>query len=364
MSKKSFFYLFAALFIYQSQLLAANACIDYFTVQAHEKEKLGNKVSTQFMKAAAVDSSSTTAARAEIKYTESKMVVDKLVADFKRKIEEEIPGYKLENRDAKTPGFRNITWTGYSNRFKLRFKDGKDLTAKIRVRKYGHIAESTTVAKENFKPLEWMNEVSFFEFKIENPEYANSVLKPRILIRDADADLLLNPNISKEDYAAILQRTIAVNTKKDPEAQRIASETATEMIEAIRLIHKKDNRFVPEFETLYERTSYVVPIIDPRTNNKVDIQITIDEDISTYSNLQQRYSTVYQTIDPVAVTEIKIPIPLLGVFKDAAAAQASGIPGMVTIYNFVQRLKFNSLKEFQENSGKLFHTRQNLDPAK
>lgn len=339
-------------------------CSELIALKKHQAEKLSRTVSESLLRATEPDQNSTTAARTEEKYTLSKDTFARLQQEFKQNIESALPAYQLTHRDAQKPGFKNITWTAYSNRFKLLLNDGRRITGKIRVRKYGFIADTETVTKNNFRPLESLKDISFFEFKIQNPDFENSVLKPRIQIYDQDANLLLDPHLTVEQRQAIKSRTLDLNIKKTPEQQVISDLTVEYMLLAIQSLHSHSNKFTPEFETLYERTSYVIPLIDPQTQARHEIQITIDENITTSSLLYNKDSKAYVTIDPIVVAEVKIPIPLQKDFKDNDAAQASEIPGVAEVNTFLEKMRFHALKGFTSMKGKLFHNRQDLEPSK
>ena len=296
------------------------------------------------------------------------------ISQFKRAIEAEIPGFTLVNRDVRTPGFKNVTYTAYSNRFKLTFKNGKKLTSKIRARKYGLIADDLEVNKENFDPIKGMENVSFFEFKIENPDFDNSVLKPRMKIKDDDANALLNPNLTKAQYAEIHERCVELNKMDTVEKQITMDETITLMLAAIRGIHKKESFFAPEYETIYERVSYKIPIIDTATGKSYEVQITLDDDVSATS-VGFNYTTPMYAgqVEKVTVGEVKLPIPLLQLLskggnaadlkllaKSLTSSDYQRFPGLKAVMDLLQTLSFNGLKNFEENHGKLFHLRQSI----
>jgi len=355
---KLFIVLFSLVFSLGAQAKGLS-CHQAHLVEEHVAEVLTQKQSKKFMKATEPDRNSTLAARVEKKFALVTETSDRLLQRFKSGIELAIPGFKLLNRDAQVKGKRNVTWTAYSNRFKLVLADGRKLTAKIRVRKYGLIDIAKEVSKANFEVLEWMKDSSFFEFKIENPDYDNSVLKPRMLIKDADANLLLDPQITKLQIAEIFARTKSLNPKKTAEEQQTIDETIFYMLQAIRGLHKKGSLFQPEFETIYERVSYVIPVTAKDTGITYEIQITVDGDIIAYSILNQRSADIYEhSPEAVAVNEIKIPIPLIEQY--IKTGQVDQIPGLAIVLDFISTLEFNSLKNFQSNSGKLFHLRREI----
>jgi hypothetical protein len=79
---------------------------------------------------------STTGNRSESKYTITVDALGQLTVQFKGRIETALPGYKLVVRDPMREGYKNVTWTGYSNRYVAKAANGKDIIVKIRLRKY------------------------------------------------------------------------------------------------------------------------------------------------------------------------------------------------------------------------------------
>ncbi len=360
---------------------AAPTCESFFLTkkefrQAFDPEVLSKKQSKKMLESTVPEkkAGSTTADRAEFKFTLTKESMLNKIRQFKKAIELEIANFTLVNRDVLTAGFKNVTYTAYSNRFKLTLKNGEKLTAKIRVRKYGLIANELEVSKENFNAIESMKDISFFEFKIENPDFDNSVLKPRMKIKDSDADALLNPNLTKDQYAEIRQRCIELNKMDSIEKQTTMEETITLMLAAIRGIHKKESFFAPEYETIYERVSYKIPLKDLETGKSYEVQITLDDDISATSVGLNYTTPMYSSqIEKVTVGEVKLPVPLLQLLskggnaadlqqlaKTLRASDFERYPGLNAVMNLLQSLSFNGLKNFQENHGKLFHLRQSI----
>jgi len=347
-------------------------------------EKLSPKQSQKFIDATIPEkqSGSTTGDRTEYKFTLAKDVLIKKLKAFKKAIETKIKGFILVNRDPITKGYRNVTLTNYSNRFKLTLDSGQKIVAKIRLRKYGLISNKKEVSLENFSPIESMKDVSYLEFKIENPEYENSVLKPRIKIYDKDAELLQDPDLKKSKYYEIAHRCMELNKTDDPAQQEITNQTVALMIRAIRGLHKKDSIFNMEYVTLYERTSYKAPIQDQETGESYEIQITIDENISARSlSFDYEASNYSNQPEKIVVTELKLPIPLIEKLIGDKIPYVAGekravtlekllslltpedyqnFPGLKPVIQFLETLQFNTLRSFEENHGKLFHLRQEI----
>ncbi|MFZ3230799.1 MAG: hypothetical protein WA160_11390 [Pseudobdellovibrio sp.] len=323
-------------------------------------EKLNAEQAKAFLQSTDPDknSGSTTGDRAEYKYTLTQETILRKISQLKDKIESEILGFKLVNRDLITAGFKNVTWTGYSNRLKLPLSTDTAIVAKIRVRKYGHVDDLKAVSKENFTAIESMKDVSYFEFKIENPDHDNSVLKPRVKILDADANALLNPKISSKDYKKIAQRCVNLNKMKTDQEQKTVNQTIVLMLKAISMLRSGGSYFAPEYETIYERISYKIPLKNIHTNQVYEVQITVDENITASSISFDFKSTIYNNkLEDLAVTEVKVPIDLLQLLK---SKDYDSVPGLKSIDDFLKILSFNNLKDFEENHGKLFHLRREI----
>lgn len=371
------------------EISAAIRCENIFLSKAEfqtqfDPENLSVKQSKKFLDSALPEkeSGSTTGDRTEYKFTLSKTVLTEKLKAFKKAIESEIPEFTLTNRDPITPGYKNITLTTYSNRFKLKLASGQNIVAKIRLRKYGLIPNRKDILVENFKAIEGMQDVSFLEFKIQNPEYENSVLKPRIKILDQDAEALQNSELTANEYTQIEQRCITLNPMKDSAQQEVTNQTITLMLRAIRGLHKKDSLFDMEYETLYERTSYKAPIKNSETNETYEVQITLDENISARSFSFGYEAPNYKNQpEKIVVAEVKVPITLIELLSGDKiphtpgqrrsvspeqirsflnAADYQKFPGLKPVMDFLQTLQFNTLRSFEENHGKLFHLRQSI----
>lgn len=378
-----------AIILISSNAYSAVRCENLFLTQKQfaalfNPEKLSVKQSQKMIDATIPEkeSGSTTGDRTEYKFTLSKEVLSKKLKAFKNAIEAEVAGFILNNRDPVVKGFRNVTLTKYSKRFKLTLESGQKIVAKIRLRKYGLISNSEEVSVGNFNPIESMKDVSYLEFKIENPDYENSVLKPRIKIYDADAELLQNPNLKSDTYYEIAHRCMELNKTEDPAQQEITNKTVSLMLNAIHGLHKKGSQFKMEYVTLYERTSYKAPIQSQVNGETYEIQITIDENISA-SSLSFKYEASNYKNQPeeISVTEMKLSIPLIEKLIGDRIANVPGkkravslenlialltpedyqnFPGLKPVIEFLQTLQFNTLRSFEENHGKLFHLRKEI----
>jgi hypothetical protein len=348
--------------IFANSSQAAHQCKDLFSpfnleqaLKSLQPTELNELQSAKVIKATEPSKKSTTSARAEIKFALVLENMQRILGNFKSRIEDQIKGFTLVDRVVPIGGKRNMTWTGYSNRFTLNYL-GKKLRAKIRVRKYGTIEADAEITKENLQVLENMKDKSYFEFKIEDPDHDQSVLKPRVLMFDSDANLLLNPNLRISELKEIELRTQKLNSPEKPgdiEAKEEIDQTIHYMLQAIQGLHEQGSLFQPEFETLYERVSYKVPLKNTTTGEEYDVQITLDADVIATSLLYNISAQSFKhEVEKILVTEVKIPIPLLQYLKTKDYKE---VPGLEAVAYLLQAIDYNSLKNFQGNSGKLFH---------
>jgi hypothetical protein len=359
---KAFILLIFLTLLADSTFAGSNQCAFLFFKQP-KTVKVGSKTSNLFFKAAFGDLNSTTGNRAETKQTLAGDKFKIIFSDFEKQIR--YANTTLSLRDTKTEGLRNVTWTSYSNRFKLVDDYGKTVSAKIRVRKYGTVENFLPVLKKNFTPIERMKNISGFEFKVQNPDFDfsfnglnfKSVGKGIVLIHDIDAQLLLNPKLSEKEKGEIFLRTLEINKQSDGSIDPMKFQTLHFMLNAISRLHRKDLEFKPSFETIYERDSFKLEFRSKNYDKPFEIQITIDKDIDTRYVESNIVSNAYQTIEPAVVVETKIPTQII---NEVFNPDQSGSPEVSrALIDFLNRLEFNSLKSFESGKGKLFHTRRN-----
>ncbi len=363
-------WIFGVLLLTSNFVFAQNACEDLFRQASIFSEqkleqlkpvKLSKKQSAPINDLIELETSSdsTTGNRSESKYTLTVGAFVQLLLQFKGKIETALPNYKLVVRDPLRDGYKNVTWTGYANRFLAKASSGKDIIVKIRLRKYGHVAESLEITKENFIVLDSLKEISWLELKIENPENESSVVKPRVLIHDSDANLLLSPELSKRDYQEIVERMQVLNKHEDAAVNAKNMESVRLMVKAIRRIHKEGSRLEPESETLYERDSYKVPLVNSKTGQTYEVQMTVDKNVTVTDVATQYRSAIYkQAPVSVAVVEFKYQESLRQLM---AAGLLVDVAGLQEIQNFDDNVEGYSIRRHEINKGKLGHLRRDIE---
>jgi hypothetical protein len=362
---KTSIYAVLVLVLFSVETFAAKKCEFLFMSRlefdrGYNAIKLTVEQSEKFLQSTFPDQKrgSTTGDRAEYKFTLGKEALQNIFEQFKLTIEKRISGFQLANRDPITTGFRNVTLTKYSNRFKLKLASGQTITAKIRTRKYGFISEELQINKLNFKPIKNMQDVSFFEFKIENPQHENSVLKPRFMIKDDDAEALKNPKITAQDIKEIELRCIDLNKMKTDQEQSAQNETIRLMLNALLGLHEQGSVYKEEYETIYERISYKIPLKSKSTGEVYEVQMTFDENISVKSNYFDYLARIYENQDQtVSVAEVKVPLKLL---QDLNNQKFDQVLGLQEIAQFLKQLHLSHLFAFVENHGKLYHLRRDL----
>lgn len=335
-------------------------CYHLFNVQLNlAPEALSSKQSERMMRPTRVNPNNTTSKRAEDKATLSKSVFEKIFARFKEKLQRSLPGYQIVLRDAVREGMHNVTWTRYSNKFALRLANGKVTTGVIRLRKYGWVPVDQSVIREHIEINPAFLEVSSLEFKIRDPDFESdqftSVLKPIAKIYDRDANLLLSGQLTNRQKNAILKRTLELNSdSSSPEQHLINQQLVREMLDAIAGLRAEGNRFELSFESLYKRSAYKMDVTAPGSTIKRDVQITVDELISTYVVQAQAYSKIYKAEQPLVVVETKLPISFI---DEVLSPNTSSVPWLASsLAEFIRDVRAESLHEFHIGKGKLGHT--------
>lgn len=302
---------------------------------------------------------STTGNRSESKYTITVDALGQITWQFKGRIEAALPGYKLVVRDPLREGYKNVTWTGYSNRYVAKAENGKDIIVKIRLRKYGHVANGLEITKDNFEVLSSLKTKSWLEFKIENPESEDAVVKPRVLINDADANLLLSALLTQEHFQEIKNRTKELNGNADPAIHSKNMETVDLMIQSILEIHKKGTRLEPESETLYERDSYKVPLKNKKTGQNFEVQMTVDRNVSVTDVATGYKAEIYKNAPvSVSVVEFKYQESLRQLI---AQGLIDDVPGLAEVLRFNEDVEGYSIRRNENNKGKLGHLRRDIE---
>ena len=75
-------------------------------------------------------------------------------------------------------------------------------------------------------------------------------------------------------------------------------------------LHEEGVPLEKDSRTIYERTSYALPLTDPQTKKSYEIQITMDEGILLYSYPHKVDVDAYKSEEPLTVVELKIPVEM------------------------------------------------------
>jgi len=122
---------------------------------------------------------------------------------------------------------------------------------------------------------------------------------------------------------------------------------------------KKDSR------TIYERTSYAIPIVDPSTQKKFEIQITMDEGILLYSYSHNTDVDAYKSDSPLTVVELKVPTEIIDpATKGFKQEMVQNIPSLVAVQNFLNLLTTFQAPGYEKDSGKQSLIRSVLEAQK
>ncbi len=319
-----------------------------FEVKASGKIKIAPELGELFIDAGASQRNSTTGNRTEFKRTVK-------VADLKKALQTLAEKFELKPRDAIKPGTKNVTVTYYLNVLKFDYK-GQELGVKIRFRKYGTIAQGLPNTIENVQINPDMKDVSFVEFKIDHPDFENSVLKPRGLQNDSDLAMIGTPEYLK-NFDQILKRAVQKNSKS---ADSI--EVITKIQNVLKRLHEEGVPLEKDSRTIYERTSYALPLTDPQTKKSYEIQITMDEGILLYSYPHKVDVDAYKSEEPLTVVELKIPVEMVDrVNKGFRQDMVVSMNDLKAVDLFLANLTNAQAPGYLQNSGKQSFIRSILE---
>jgi hypothetical protein len=108
---------------------------------------------------------------------------------------------------------------------------------------------------------------------------------------------------------------------------------------------KVENMFA---KTEYERTSYSLKLRNPtEPNEKVDIQITLDESIHLTKLKNGKNYDVYKKDE--TVVEVKVPLK----FSSLTEADINLIPELNEVKKFIHELDSRHVSDYAKNSGKM-----------
>jgi hypothetical protein len=277
----------------------------------------------------------TTSLRQEDKYVVSAETVDRVLGTLIQQ-----HGTQFQLRDQKQEGRKNVTVTQYALPFKWKDAQGKNIAAKIRFRKYFDTDSSVALGQAAGRPADIVKERQFVEFKIDHPQFPQVVIKPRMLMLDADAETIQNQKEFLKNKEAILARTLEINPKTSPEVVgqffEILSIVFSEPIEKLPLLAK----------TAYVRDSYSLMLKDLE-GKPVEVQLTVDREINVLDSRTQQVVSAYRPED--IVVELKVPLA----YSALTPQVLQQVPGLSDVLSLKEDLQKNHVQLYTEGSGKL-----------
>ena len=189
-----------------SSISSANAGVRCAELFKTKDPFIKQVLSTNMSKSAALSikslTNSTTGARIESKWTLESAQIENLISNLT--LDLRTKNVELKARDKMTEGKRNVTHTVYLEKFSLNLqKSGleigsdfnlKDVTLKVRVRKYGTIDHTKTVSENNIDFASFTKDHSFVEFKFPDARFKGAVFKPRMYVADHFVKMMGTPD--------------------------------------------------------------------------------------------------------------------------------------------------------------------------
>jgi hypothetical protein len=249
--------------------------------------------------------SDTTGKRIENKVTADATVVQDALLNFRNKLKSK--GLELIDRDKKTPGLRNVTYTEYTRPFfisnqvlqKMGFEvrpeaitqPNQKTTVKIRVRSYGTVDESLSSFNiQDIKFAEFTKDRAFVEFKFKDPSYEGAVFKPQMYMKKEYIKLFGSEEFIRR-FTEIKVDTLAnlkISSKKTLDQKSVEA-----MLQFIYNAHVSKLDLSTAAINLYERSAQSVALKyhsekDPDFDKKygsiedIELQMTFDQLISLY----------------------------------------------------------------------------------
>ncbi|WP_413289036.1 hypothetical protein [Bdellovibrio sp. HCB337] len=342
----------ALLLSWSLQATAAELCKNVFYWDPFLKQAMTHDMTLMAAKSVESLRSSTTSARIENKWTLERPKIEGLIKSLS--VQLNVKNIQVKARDAVTEGYRNVTHTVYLEKFELNLKESgmpvaegfpsETVSFKTRIRKYGIIRNDAEVKTENVQFAEFTKDFSFVEFKFSDPRFIGAVFKPRVYMSDKYVQLFGTPEFIKR-YDEIVAETLAL---KENAATK---ESATAMLEFLRLGHASNSSFAPLATNLYERISYAVDFVDRgRDNTKFQIQMTLDKSIAFFVNSMNKTVEAYRPED--SVVEIKTPVEYAGYNLESNLTK---ITGYRLFLQFVEKVKKYHQTDYMAGVGKMGH---------
>lgn len=304
---------------------------------------------------------STTSLRREDKFVVLKPLIDSVLSTLRRNYG---PAFQL--RDKRTSGTKNVTVTQYA--VPVHFAVPRDLamasgvgdagatrvrSAKIRLRKYFSAPSASPLSSAALTPSAVTSGRTFLELKIDHPIHDGVVVKPRLLISDADANLIQTRRRFLAERSALVARWSAENPSVPRAVVEGFAQTLADLYVSV------------DHLPLYAKTSYVrdsfslmIPPADVGPTGAaakpLEVQITVDREVLTDDSRTSRTVAAYSARD--VVVEIKVPL------AHAALSPASlaTYPGLAEIAQLKRLLANHRDLNFAEGAGKLATFRSTL----
>ncbi|MCM2277902.1 MAG: hypothetical protein NDJ89_07475 [Oligoflexia bacterium] len=300
-----------------------------------------------------VENGNTTTLRQEKKWVVTQGELDKFMSSLRTDFGE------VPLRDTPAPGTVNVTITDYARDVVLgRNADGKKLSAKIRVRRYGSRPENGS--PDDITIGEQYRTRSKVEFKIQHPEHDGVVFKPGIVMENADIDLLLGGKDSfYANIAEVRKRTQALAKPDGQGGTKLVnadSREVDEMFDAMRSLYDDMSRpgSLGEFpeglnrihRVRYERDAYQLDVPDLLSGKKIKVQITVDRNVNFFHPAAPDEAISSYPAD-WRVIEVKIPLQY-SIMSDEQLGKAA--PKLLELRRHTQALK--QVADMPEGKGK------------
>lgn len=252
----------------------------------------------------------------------------------------DIFGSRMQSRDKAPDGYVNVTSTYYLTSAKYKTLRGDTKKAKVRFRKY-YLRDLTDIRSAKMQVGEGLRDRSWLELKIQHPDHANVVTKPRLLVLDRDIRFFTTDSfvVHKEN---LKNRLLELNPGKEEE-----------VLNAIQFFSELYSNPRRRVENLFAKTEYDRESISTKLQNgqnpkeKIDVQFTMDQNIHLTRLADKERFDVYSPHE--TVIEVKIPVA----YAEMTDADIALIPELARIKEFVEWLTEHHNRSFPINKGKM-----------
>lgn len=351
------------LFLYSIGFSATLQCHQLFNKtlsQPYQEKFIATENSTNILhKLYKLTTSNPTSRRKETKNTLLTSTYQKIRDELQLNLAKE--GITIGVRDAVKKGFRNVTKTEYTRQIKFPKNFAQkfglnvenDVSGVFRKRKYGLVPQTAQVHPNSMLISEFTQDYSFYEFKFKDPDFENSILKPRAYMKDTTFDRLTTQKITSTELQEMISDTLSLKPN-----QSLSREEVVTFIEFILSFKKSDFNFEFVLETFYERLSEFVRFMNSKSHQIFEIQITQDSFISaSRKNIVGNYEPVVAHNADMLVIETKTPVDQskiqLPSAKDDFANQKKTIQTLQEIPGFNYYLEFQNALTTQHVSSAL-----------